>query len=474
LSSAVATGGRYKVEGPAAITGGALLAAIVIGIAIAADLRIGLALALGLLAAVLLVYRPTWAVIGFVPLVFLEAVPALNLAGKAVGFLIAVAWLGAVRSGQLDIRPAVQRHRRLFELLALLVIWLCLSSLWATDVGAVFSALWRWVLVALLYVILSTWLADRRLLVRFAAAFVIGAVLAVGVGIASGMSEANPNGGVDSRLEGGAGDPNFLAAGLVPAMIIAVGLIPSLKQPLARVGCVVAILICALGIGASQSRGGLIALFVALVLALVLLRGVRIYALLLCLGVIGFGAIYFVLTPTAWERVTQHEGNGGSGREDLWKVAWKATEQQPVEGVGLQNYEAVAKNFTRDVGPLHDVRKIAEEPHLVHNTYLEALVDTGIVGLGLFLAVIIGSCMAMWRAARIFERLGESEMELLARCVLVGTLAMASAAFFVSAGVDKRLWMLFALGPALLLVAEAGRRRGAPGQLAGLARRVSE
>ena len=472
MSSGFAIGGRFKAGGPATITGGALAAAVLIGVALAADLRIGVALALGLACAILLVYRPTWAVIGFVPLVFLEAVPALNLAGKAVGFLIAVAWFGSVLSGDLEIQPTMHRHRRLFELLGLLVVWLCLSALWATDVSAVFSALWRWVLVALLYVILSTWLADRRMLVRFCGAFVIGAVLAVGVGIIGGMSEASPTGGVDSRLEGGAGDPNFLAAGLVPAIIIAVGLIPSIKRPLGRVGCVSAILICALGIAASQSRGGLVALLVALVLALVLMKGVRVYALLLCLGVIGFGAIYFTLTPTAWERVTQREGNGGSGRYGLWKVAWKAAEERPLVGVGLQNYEAVAKNYTREVGPLTDVRKIAEEPHLVHNTYLEALVDTGIVGLLLLLCVIGGSCLAMWRAARIFERLGETEMELLARGVLVGTLAMASAVFFVSAGVDKRLWMLFALGPAFLGVAEASRR-GTRDQAVGRWRRVS-
>ncbi len=439
-----------------AITGGAVFLALVVGSVLAANPTLGVALVFGLGFALVLVYRPVWAVIGFVPLVFLEAVPALNLAGKAAGLLIAVAWVGSVRSGELDISRVVDRHRRLLELLAALLIWLCLTALWATDSGAVFGAVWRWILVALLYLIVATWVADRRVLVWFCVAVVVGAVLAVGVGIVGGAVGSGAAGAAEARLEGGAGDPNFLAAGLVPAIVIAVGLISVLKLPLARLGCVSAIFVCAFGIAASQSRGGLVALLVTLLAALVVFRGRRIYVVLLCLGVIGFGAAYFTVTPSAWERVTMSDSSG-SGRNDLWKVALKAAEAQPVVGIGLQNFEHVAKDYTRDAGPLSDVRKIAEKPQVVHNTYLEALVETGIVGLSLLLLVIGGSCYAAWQGAKRFERNGDPAMELLARCVLVGTIGMSAAAFFVSAGVDKRWWMLLALGPALLAVAELER-----------------
>jgi putative inorganic carbon (HCO3(-)) transporter len=453
LSSLAASLGRPAGDRSLAIASGAVVLALLVGTVLAANPTVGVALVFGLGFALVLVYRPVWAVIGFVPLVFLEAVPALNLAGKAAGLLIAVAWIGSVRSGELDISRVVDRNRRLLELLAALLIWLLLTSLWATDSGAVFGSVWRWALVALLYLIVATWVADRKILIWFCVAFVVGAVLAVGAGIFGGLVEASPTGAADTRLEGGAGDPNFLAAGLVPAIVIAVGLISVLKQPLARIGCVSAIFVCAFGIAASQSRGGLLALLITLVAALLVFRGRRIYVVLLCLGVIGFGAAYFTVTPSAWERVTMKDASG-SGRNDLWKVALKTAEAHPVVGVGLQNYGTVAKDYTRDAGPLSDVRKIAEEPHVVHNTYLEAAAETGLIGLSLLLLMIGGSCHVTWVAAKRFERNGDSAMELLARCVLVGTIGMSAAAFFVSAGVDKRWWMLFALGPALLAVAE--------------------
>jgi len=131
--------------------------------------------------------------------------------------------------------------------------------------------------------------------------------------------------------------------------------------------------------------------------------------------------------------------------------------------VGLDNYEVVARDYTRQPGALKNVNKIAERPHVVHNTYLEALAETGIVGLVLLLLFAIGSVATAWRAGLIFERLGDVEMEALARAVVVATIGMMVAAFFISDGVDKRLWILFGLGPASLCIAEARRRRyGAP------------
>jgi O-antigen ligase len=129
--------------------------------------------------------------------------------------------------------------------------------------------------------------------------------------------------------------------------------------------------------------------------------------------------------------------------------------------VGLHNYEVVARDYTRLPGSLTNVNKIAEKPHAVHNTYLEALADTGVIGLALFLVLGIGSCYAAWLAGRRFEELGQPRMEALARAVVVATIGMLAAAFFISDGVDRRLWVLFALGPATLAIAEGRKRYGA-------------
>jgi hypothetical protein len=89
----------------------------------------------------------------------------------------------------------------------------------------------------------------------------------------------------------------------------------------------------------------------------------------------------------------------------------------------------------------------------VHNTYLELLTETGVVGLGLFLAVIVASPGAAWKPAPIFERRGDQALGTLSRGVFVAAAGVLEAAVFVSLGSDPVLWLLLALGPALLAVA---------------------
>jgi hypothetical protein len=49
-------------------------------------------------------------------------------------------------------------------------------------------------------------------------------------------------------------------------------------------------------------------------------------------------------------------------------------------------------------------------------------------------------------------------MEVMARSILVGQIGIMTASFFISVGVDRRLWVLFALGPVTLALAEARSR----------------
>jgi O-antigen ligase len=442
-----------------AIAGAALGLAVLIGAALAISVKYGLALLLACCFGLLLWLSPVWALIAFVPLVFLDAIPALNLAGKAVGLILAAAWIGAALTRRMDVIGGIARFRHLFECLVALLIWFLLTALWAADSGRVVSDIWHWVSVALLFAIVSTWITDERKLTWFCGAFVFGAVLSVLVG--AGLGTLGGGASAEARLEGGAGDPNFLAAGLVPAIVLAGGTIAATRNPLARLGCGMAIVICAIGIGAAQSHGGVLALLAVAVASLFVFRNRRTFVVLACLCVVAVGAVYFTLTPDAWQRIT-HVEEGGSGRTDLWSVAWRATEAHPLEGVGLHNYEVVAKEYTRQPGSLSSVNKIAEKPHVVHNTYLEALAETGFIGAILFLLFALSCCYFAWRAGRRFEELGEPRLEALAQAVLVALIGMMVASIFISAGVDRRLWILFALGPAMLAIAErraAGRPR---------------
>ena len=127
---------------------------------------------------------------------------------------------------------------------------------------------------------------------------------------------------------------------------------------------------------------------------------------------------------------------------------------------GAGNFEAVESHFVLRPGSISRIQYLTDVPHLVHNTYLQLLAETGVVGLALYLLVLAGSLRAAWLAVGRFEALGRPDYADLARAVLMGTIGMLVALFFISDGDDLRLWVLLAMGPALLTL--AGRTRAGP------------
>jgi putative inorganic carbon (hco3(-)) transporter len=156
-----------------------------------------------------------------------------------------------------------------------------------------------------------------------------------------------------------------------------------------------------------------------------------------------------VSTPDAWKRVT-HTADKGNGRSSLWVVGGRIWKDHPITGVGLENYRVYAPRYVSGPGELTFVNFIAERPHVVHNVYLQTMVEVGLVGLGLFLAVIVGSLAAAMRAARKFEARGDFESAAFSRAVFVGVIAALVASFFISNGSGFQIWVLLAFGPMLL------------------------
>jgi O-antigen ligase len=190
---------------------------------------------------------------------------------------------------------------------------------------------------------------------------------------------------------------------------------------------------------------------------LVVFRGKpRLYAIAVTTVVLGAGALWFAAYPGAWERLTSFD-DGGNGRSDLWQVASRMAEDHPLAGVGLGDFTVRSAEYVREPGSLEFVRLIAERPHAVHNMYLQLQAELGILGLGLFLAVVVACMAASWRAASLLDAAGDSATAVIARAVLLAQFAMLVAGLFISYSTDERLWVLLALGPALLAVATRPR-----------------
>lgn len=433
---------------------------LVVGAALAANTRAGVAVLLALVFVPVVLTNLQLGLALWFPVIFLEGLPAFNAAGKAGGLLIAGAWLAATRRLARPPPEAARRLRPLALVLAALLVFYTLSLTWAADAGLAASDLWHWWAVGLLAIVVATTINSRRRLRIMCAAFLAGAVLTVAFGIAGGQLTTATSAvqtASEGRLGGGQGDPNFLAAGLVPAMILGMVLFATTDRRWVRLVVAASVAVVALGLVASESRGGAIAAVVATVAAFALFRRHRAQLLVFATLIGGIAATWFSLSPHAWQRVSTFD-NGGSGRHDLWTLAWSMFENHPLHGVGLVNFSARAPDYARGSGSLNRLDLIFEHhAQVVHNAYLQALADTGAIGLCLFLAIAALSMRAAWLAAGRFRAVGDLAMEMLARALIVATIGLLASSLFISNGVDKRLWVLFALGPAALTVAYARR-----------------
>jgi O-antigen ligase len=213
------------------------------------------------------------------------------------------------------------------------------------------------------------------------------------------------------------------------------------------------------GIVLSVSRGGFLALAVVLFAGLILAGRWRVRLLLVVPFVVLASGGYLLANPAALQRVTS--SNGGTGRTDLWTVGLRIVADRPVQGVGAGNFANASIRYLLRPGRLARSDLIANTPKVAHNTYLTVLAELGIVGGLLFAALIIVTLACGMRAARLFARRRDGPMELLARAWLVGMAGLLTADAFLSAEFSKQLWLLLAVGPALLAVARSSSARTA-------------
>jgi O-antigen ligase len=279
--------------------------------------------------------------------------------------------------------------------------------------------------------------------------YVAGAVLSALYAIATRTTED----GV-ARISGLAGTANELASLLVTALLIAVGLMLALRRaPVLRALCLGAAVVCLAGVFLTLSRAGLVALGGALVAAVFVggRRRLGIGLLALAIGLTALGYFSFAASEQARERVTTV--GSGTGRTDIWTVAWRMVDDDPVRGVGVGNFQTASIHYLLRPGAILRDEFIVDKPQVAHNVYLHVLAELGVPGLLLFLGVVGAGLLAAWRAAREAARRGDRFLETCARALVLALVALLVADIFASDQLNKGLWLLLGLGPAMLAIA---------------------
>lgn len=439
--------------------------ALLVPLCASAGLAAGISPKYGLMGAIAVVFVVaavadlTLGVAVFTALSFLDILNggAVNVM-KVAGLVLFFSWFVRAAVSRRASDTLIANQPGVFAALVAFLAWSTVSIVWATDPGTALAEVARDILVILLVPIVFGAIHERRDVVMIVAAFVVGAAFSAVYGIVHPVAVSAQSAG---RLTGGLGDPNEEASVLVAAIVLAVGLaFVAGRSTALKLTALISAALAFIAFINTGSRGGLVAFGCVLVGAFVFGGRWRRFALPLiaavAVGVVGYIA---VLAPgSTRERVTSTDT---SGRNDLWTIGVRMFEAHPITGVGAGNFPNSSVDYLQRPGLITAASEIVDTPKVAHNIYLEELATLGVPGLLLLVGILLSATVAALRAAHIFERIGERDLELLSRCVVLALIAMMSANFFISDLVSKQLWLVIGLGLAMFKLAQS-RQQAAP------------
>lgn len=440
----------------------ALLMAAAFGVAVVSSTKLGVEVLLGLCFVPLALTRLPVAICAWMVLLFFSRTSSLEAVPNKVLLFIGLCWIGLLLGRRTKFR-GLAGNQLVLMLVATFVTWMLFSLSWAPVPGAASRPVKELLYASFGFLLILGTTVERKQVRWLLTAFVVGAAISVLWGAAKGGlsvtgGAAGEVANAEGRFQGGAGDPNYLAAVLVPAIMLAGGLAIG-QRTRRRAMLALATAIIAVGLAATQSRGGLLAGAACSIVALIIWRSRR-GTILSLIALAGMATVlFFLANPGALHRI--QESNQGSGRIDIWHVAWRVAQSNPFVGVGIAQFPQVSPHYVLDPGALRFVSLIVEKHIVVHNLYLQLWAEDGIVGLLLFIGVIIASIAAGWHATRSFDAQGDTEMAALSRTAILALVGMLTASFFLSNLENGQLWVLLALGPALAGIARR-QAKGSP------------
>lgn len=451
---------------PAAIWIAAIGVALIVAPAVGAEPKIGLALAAALVYASLAfvgfaVMFAAWTISFFIP--FFAIGNAMLKAGLVLTTLSVLVTVTAHWSA---VRVRLSIVTPFLAVAVALLAWLAASVLWAFDTQAAISQLWKYAISVGIFAAVALLVDSKRHIRLIVAAFVLGAAitaLCALLGFSGGPVNSLPN---EGRLQGGTGDPNVLGAAVIAGLVLSAGLLKGVRAPASRSLLLGSFVVFGLAAAGTGSRGGTVAVMAAFILALVVMPRERKAVLGVAAAGLLAGAAWLAASPDSLHRLTSF-GDRGDGRSDLWRIAWEMGVHHPIQGVGLENFIPLAPQYVLHPGALTFIHLITEKPVVVHNTYLQFFAETGAVGVLLFLILVSVSLGGALKAASVSEKAGDLEFAQLCRCIFVAAAALLVAGFFISAGVDYKLWAVLGLGPAVLAIAHRREALEPAGRLGG-------
>lgn len=300
--------------------------------------------------------------------------------------LLAIGTLGSLflnlATGQL--RVFWSRELAVFSFFFLLVV---IGALLATNRSAAMATLTGTYVKIAVMVFAISWLLQRK--AQFRGLLITMVISGIAVGL---MALYNKSNGLElvegTRVTIGRsigsmlGDPNDLSLVLLfPASFALSMLLTPGFGKTAKLFGFVAFVIVVCAIIATQSRGGLLG--ICAVSGVFAWRRVQNKALLISIGIAALGLLFVAAGVSDRASGGAHEegiDESAMGRIYAWQAAFGMALHHPLTGVGINNF--ISNYF--DYSPHWDGQN-----HAVHSTWFGVMAETGLLGLGLFVTMVL-------------------------------------------------------------------------------------
>jgi putative inorganic carbon (HCO3(-)) transporter len=208
---------------------------------------------------------------------------------------------------------------------------------------------------------------------------------------------------------------------------------------------------------ATLSRGAIIGLAALLLWAILTRRiGVGGTIAVVVAAVLVVAAAFTFWSSTVEQRLNEKNKIAAANTESraaFWAAGEEMWEDHPFLGVGPGRFGVEAKNYIKN-------SPIALEDPVVHNSYLEILVEAGPLALLLFLGMLAAGWTGATRAARLARSRQDQTTVRLATAAKGSLLVAVVSGFFLSEQVAPPFWIACALvGSGALYVARERKER---------------
>jgi O-antigen ligase len=245
------------------------------------------------------------------------------------------------------------------------------------------------------------------------------------------------------RALGPVSDPNFYSQIMVAVLPFALVLTFSDRSKRVRVIAAAACVPIMAGIVLSFSRGAGIAV-ILIGICLFFLRYFKLrYALLFAVALVAV----IVSSPAYLNRIGSIRGLSSTGadvslkeRSGILRTGVKVFLQHPLLGVGAGRSSQYIE--ISGIGSSAGVRGVA-----THNTYLELLVETGILGFSCFMAIVFVTVRNLLRASRYWIT-RRPEYAHMCAAFMLAILAFLTTSLFLHLAFPRYYWLLMGLSGA--------------------------